>query len=127
MQQLKDKLGCNAIRCSHNPMSPSMYDACDDLGLLVMDETRHPGDDVETKASTSSPYTHTEHIEKMILRDRNHPSIFMWSIGNEEGWVHTTSIGKRIAQTMLAKQKELDPTRTCTYAADVANVYKGVI
>ncbi len=62
----------------------------------------------------------------MIMRDRNHPSIFMWSIGNEEGWIHTTSFGKRIAQTFIAKQKELDPSRTCTYAADVANVFNGV-
>ena len=50
----------------------------------------------------------------------------MWSIGNEEGWIQTTSYGKRIAQTLIAKQKEFDPTRTCTYAADVANVFHGV-
>ena len=50
----------------------------------------------------------------------------MWSIGNEEGWIHTNSVGKRIAQTFIAKQKELDPTRTCTYAADVANVFNGI-
>ncbi len=50
----------------------------------------------------------------------------MWSIGNEEGWIHTNSNGKRIAQTLFAKQKELDPSRTSTYAADVANVFNGV-
>ncbi|MDQ6761988.1 MAG: glycosyl hydrolase 53 family protein, partial [Bacteroidota bacterium] len=50
----------------------------------------------------------------------------MWSIGNEEGYIQTTVTGKRIAQTLLAKQKELDPTRTSTYGADVANIYKGV-
>lgn len=65
-------------------------------------------------------------MERLIVRDRNHPSVYMWSIGNEEGYVHTTSIGKRIALTMLAKQQELDPTRTSTYAADVANVFQGI-
>ena len=62
----------------------------------------------------------------MILRDRNHPSVFLWSIGNEEWMIQTGSHGKRMAQTFIAKQKELDPSRTCTYAADVANVYSGV-
>jgi hypothetical protein len=50
----------------------------------------------------------------------------MWSIGNEEGWVQTNSHGKRMAQTMMAKLAQLDPTRTCTYAADLANVFKGI-
>ena len=50
----------------------------------------------------------------------------MWSIGNEEFGMQTTSYGKRIAQTFIQKQKELDPTRTCTYAADVPNVFQGV-
>jgi beta-galactosidase len=65
-------------------------------------------------------------FERMILRDRNHPSIFLWSIGNEEGWVQTQDIGRRIAQSMLAKQKELDPSRTSTYAADLPNVFRGI-
>jgi beta-galactosidase len=50
----------------------------------------------------------------------------MWSIGNEEGYVHTTGVGKRIALTMLAKQQELDPTRISTYAADFANIFQGI-
>lgn len=50
----------------------------------------------------------------------------MWSIGNEEGWLQTNTTGKRIAQTLLAKQKQLDPTRTSTYAADLPNVFSGV-
>ena len=65
-------------------------------------------------------------FERLVKRDRNHPSVFMWSIGNEEGWIHTTSYGKRITQTFIAKLKQLDPTRTCTYAADLPNVYRGV-
>jgi beta-galactosidase len=112
---LKD-LGCNAIRTSHNPPTPELLDACDSLGMLVMDENR---------LLNSSPEFMNQ-LERLIKRDRNRASVFMWSIGNEEGWVHTTPIGKNIALSLLAKQKELDPTRISTYAADVANVFKGI-
>ncbi|MFA6469999.1 MAG: beta-galactosidase GalA [Bacteroidota bacterium] len=114
--QLLKELGVTAYRTSHNPPTPELLEACDSLGMLVMDETR----------LLNSGAEYLGQLERMILRDRNHPSVFMWSIGNEEGYVHTTGIGKRIAMTMLAKQKKLDPTRTSTYAADVGNVFQGV-
>lgn len=114
--RLLKNLGVNAYRTSHNPPAPELLEACDSLGMLVLDENR----------LLNSSDENMSQFERMILRDRNHPSIFMWSIGNEEGWIHTQSNGKRIAQTYIAKQKELDPTRTCTYAADVANVFNGV-
>ena len=113
---LLKNMGVNAYRTSHNAPTPELLDACDSLGMLVMDEQR---------LLNSSP-EYMNQFERLILRDRNHPSVFMWSIGNEEGWIHTNSNGRRIAQTLLAKQKELDPTRTSTYAADVANVFNGV-
>jgi beta-galactosidase len=112
---LKD-LGSNAYRASHNPPTPELLDACDSLGMLVMDEHR---------LLNSSP-EYISQLERLIKRDRNHPSIFMWSIGNEEGYQHTNSTGKRIAQTLLAKQRELDPTRISTYAADLPNVFQGI-
>ena len=112
---LKD-LGVNAYRTSHNPPTPELLEACDSLGMLVLDETR---------LLNSSP-EYMDQFERMIRRDRNHPSIFLWSIGNEEGYVQRNSFGRRIALSMLAKQKELDPTRTSTYAADVANEFKGI-
>jgi len=113
---LLKNMGVNACRTSHNPPTPEFLDACDSLGMLVLDENRLLNSSTENMSQ----------FERQILRDRNHPSVFMWSIGNEEGWIQTNSIGKRIAQTLLAKQKELDPTRTSTYAADVANVFTGV-
>jgi len=112
---LKD-MGVNACRTSHNPPTPEFLEACDSLGMLVLDENR---------LLNSSP-EYISQFERLILRDRNHPSVFLWSIANEEGWIQTNSFGKRIAQILIAKQKELDPSRTCTYAADVANEYKGV-
>lgn len=114
--RLLKELGSNAYRTSHNAPTPELLEACDSLGMLVMDEQR---------LLNSSP-EYMEQFEKLIIRDRNHPSIFMWSIGNEEGWIQTTSTGRRIAQSLLAKQRQLDPTRTSTYAADLPNVYRGI-
>jgi len=114
--RLLKNMGVNSLRTSHNPPTPELLDACDSLGMLVMDETR----------SLNSAPEFMNQFEKLILRDRNHPSVFIWSIGNEEGWIHVNGIGKRIALSMLAKQKELDPTRTATYAADNGAWYPGV-
>jgi beta-galactosidase len=112
---LKD-LGSNSYRSSHNAPTPELLDACDSLGMLVMDEQR----------LLNSSLEYLDQFERLLHRDRNHPSVFMWSIGNEEGWIQTTTTGKRIAQTLLAKQKALDPTRTSTYAADLPNVFRGI-
>ncbi|WP_421893340.1 beta-galactosidase GalA [Marinoscillum sp.] len=114
--QLLKEMGVNAYRASHNPPTPELLEACDSLGMLVLDETR---------LLNSSP-EHMGQFERLIKRDRNYPSVFLWCIGNEEGYVQTTSVGKRLALTMLAKQRELDPTRTSTYAADLANVFEGI-
>ena len=115
IQLLKD-MGSNAYRASHNASAIEVVEACDSLGMLMLSEQR---------LLNSSP-EYMSQFERLIKRDRNHPSVFIWSIGNEEGWIQTNSIGKRLAQTLLAKQKELDPTRTSTYAADLPNVFYGV-
>jgi len=109
-------LGANACRTSHNAPDPELLDACDSLGMLVLDENR---------LLNSSP-EYMQQWEQLIRRDRNHPSVFLWSIGNEEGYVQENSTGKRIALSLINKQKQLDPTRTCTYAADLGNVFRGI-
>ena len=113
---LLKEMGVNAYRTSHNAPTPELLDACDSLGMLVMDEQR----------LLNSGEEYMSQFERLIKRDRSRTSVFMWSIGNEEGWIHENSIGRRIAETFIAKQKLLDPTRSCTYAADLANVYKGI-
>jgi beta-galactosidase len=112
---LKD-MGCNAYRTSHGAPTPELLDACDSLGMLVLDEQR---------LLNSSP-EYVDQFTRLVKRDRNHPSVFLWSIGNEEGWIQTQASGRRIAQSLLALLKQLDPTRTATYAADVPNVIAGV-
>lgn len=114
--RLLKEMGVNAYRTSHNPPTPELLDACDSLGMLVMDETR----------LLNSGREYMDQFRRMILRDRNHPSIFMWSIGNEEGWVQRSGTGKRIALSMLAEMKKLDPTRTATYGADLPNHFTGI-
>ncbi|MEO5776861.1 MAG: beta-galactosidase GalA [Flavobacterium sp.] len=114
--KLLKKMGSNAYRASHNAPTPELLEACDSLGMLVLDEQR---------LLNSSP-EYIAQFERLIKRDRNHPSVFLWSIGNEEGWIQKTETGKKIAQTLLAKQNELDPSRTSTYAADMGNEFNGV-
>lgn len=114
--RLLKNMGANAYRCSHHAPAPELLDACDSLGMLVLDEQR---------LLNSSP-EYISQFERLILRDRNHPSVFLWSIGNEEGWIQTNSFGKRIASTFIQLQQKLDPSRTCTYAADLPNVFNGI-
>ncbi|MDL2211121.1 DUF4982 domain-containing protein [Bacteroides sp. OttesenSCG-928-M17] len=86
------EMGCNGIRCSHNPPAPELLDLCDRMGFIVMDETF----DIWRKRKTEYDYSHyfnewhERDLTDIILRDRNHPSIFMWCIGNEvlEQWTH---------------------------------------
>ncbi|PAW95710.1 glycoside hydrolase family 2 [Mucilaginibacter sp. MD40] len=114
--RLLKEMGVNAYRTTHNPPTPELLDACDSLGMLVMDETR----------LLTSGKEYEQQYRNLILRDRNHASIFMWSIGNEEYATHHTDIGKRIAQNQILLQQQLDPTRTSTYAANQGNYYRGV-
>ncbi|MGM9714504.1 MAG: beta-galactosidase GalA [Prevotella sp.] len=99
-------LGCNAYRSSHNPMSPAMLDVCDSLGMLVIDENRLAG---------SSAYE-INSLERMIRRDRNHPSVILWSVGNEEWGIEWDEKGERIAATMRDYCHRFDPTREMTFA-----------
>ena len=114
--RLLKQMGVNAVRTSHNPPTPEWLDACDSLGLLVLDENR---------LLNSGP-EYLDQFRRLVFRDRSRASVFMWSLGNEEGYVQTRPVGREIARTMMSRLKAWDPTRTCTYAADVANVYQGI-
>jgi len=115
VRKLKE-FGCNALRTSHNPPTPELLDACDRLGLLVMDESRLMGSDSDNLRKW----------EELIRRDRNHASVFLWSIANEEFSVQDTPQAAAIARTMQDLVKRLDPTRPVTYAAPEGNVFQGI-
>ena len=105
IKQLK-KMGCNAYRASHNPMTPALLDICDREGILIIDENRLTGINEE----------HLRLLERMIKRDRNHPSVILWSNGNEEWGMENTIQGTRIAAAMREYTHLLDPTRHSTIA-----------
>jgi beta-galactosidase len=98
--------GSNAIRTSHHPPTPEMLDACDRLGMLVLDESRQMG---------TTP-TDFDQLKRMIERDRNHPSVILWSVGNEEWSLEWSVLGERITRDLQAYAKRLDPTRNITVA-----------
>ena len=116
IKQLK-KFGCNAYRSSHNPMTPALLDICDREGILVIDENRLSGINGE----------HLRLLENMIRRDRNHPSVILWSDGNEEWGMENTVQGTRIAAAMREHTRLLDPTRHSTIAnAGGSEMIKGL-
>ena len=98
--------GNNAYRCSHHPPAPELLDACDRLGMLVLDENRLMGTSPEQLGQ----------LEAMIRRDRNHPSVILWSVGNEEWAIEGNEKGARISASMQAFARRLDPTRRTTVA-----------
>ena len=100
------EMGCNAYRCSHNPPTPELLKACDELGMLVIDENRLMGASEQI----------LKELKRMIVRDRNHPSIILWSLGNEEWSMEGTGRGARIASTMQEYARSLDSTRLYTVA-----------
>jgi beta-galactosidase len=100
-------MGGNAYRCSHNPPTPELLDACDRLGMLVIDENRLMG--------TSEDQL--QYLKRLIRRDRNHPSVILWSLGNEEWGIEGNEKGERITATMQAIAAQLDPTRPATVAS----------
>jgi len=100
-------MGVNAIRSAHHPATPELLDACDRLGMLVIDEHRMMG---------TAPQIRDE-MQRMVRRDRNHPSVILWSVGNEEWAIENTAIGTRLAREMQTIVKRLDPTRPVTLAA----------
>jgi len=108
------EMGANAWRMSHNPPTPSLLDACDRLGMLVMDENRHLGDSPDNLAEVAS----------MVQRDRNHQSIIMWSMCNEQPEA-STEAGGRVFAAMKATVLKYDSTRPVTSAMNSGWFGKG--
>jgi beta-galactosidase len=104
VQKLKE-MGANAMRYSHNEMAPELLDACDRLGILVMAENRHLGDSPEILGE----------LDSLVRQDRNHPSIVIWSISNEEK-EQGSELGAKQGRAMVKLIRQLDDTRPVTAA-----------
>jgi beta-galactosidase len=118
-RQLKilKEMGCNAIRFSHNPPASELLDLCDQMGFLVIDEAFDMWQKRKNKFDYHLDFKewHKKDIEAMVLRDRNHPSVFMWSIGNEIR-EQFDSTGTILTRELVEIVKQLDPTRPVTSA-----------
>jgi beta-galactosidase len=110
------EFGCNAYRTSHNAPTPELLEACDRVGMIVMDENRLLGSDAQNIARWHD----------QVLRDRNHASVCIWSIANEEFAVQDTPQAANVARTMQDAVHRLDPTRPVTYASPEDDVFLGV-
>jgi beta-galactosidase len=99
------EMGCNALRTSHNPPTPELLDAADELGMLVFDETRMMSSNPEGLSQFAN----------LVRRDRNRPSVFMWSMGNEEGTA-ATDRGALILTAMKAVATREDGSRPVSIA-----------
>jgi len=121
LEMLKD-MGCNAIRTSHNPPAPELLELTDQMGFLVMDESF----DVWVRQKTPLdfhlifPDWHEQDLRAHLRRDRNHPSVILWSIGNEVGEQYTGVDGAALAKSLCDIVHEEDPTRPTTTAMNWA-------
>ena len=122
------EMGCNAIRCAHNPPDPGLLDLCDELGFYVLDEAFDEWAQLKWKVAGSNTHesrgysewfeeNHVTDIEAMLYRDRNHPSVIMWSTGNEVP-EQSTPDGHLLAKKLQDICHRIDPSRLCTQAND---------
>jgi len=127
MEILKE-MGCNAIRTSHNPPAPELLDLADRMGFIIMDEAFDMWKKPKNKLDYSTVWDemHKKDLQDLILRDRNHPSVMIWSIGNEilEQW---DSTGIAIAKELAGYVRELDTTRPVTSATNDPKPYNFII
>jgi beta-galactosidase len=116
------EMGCNAIRMSHNPPAPELLGMTDRMGFLVIDEVF---DMWETNKTTSDFHLifadwSEPILRSFIRRDRNHPSVIIWSVGNEVGEQYTDTAGALVASRLVNIAHEEDPTRPVTASMNYA-------
>lgn len=116
------EMGCNAIRMSHNPPTPELLDLADRMGFMVIDEIFDSWERKKTPLDFHLifPEWHEQDLRALIRRDRNHPSIILWSYGNEVGEQYTDKEGALVANRLYQIVKDEDPTRLATLAMNYA-------
>jgi beta-galactosidase len=120
--EILQRMGANAIRMSHNPPAPELLELTDRMGLLVMDEVFDSWERKKTPLDFHLifPDWHEQDLRAMMRRDRNHPSIIMWSVGNEVGEQYTGEAGAAISTRLVGIAREEDATRPVTVAMNYA-------
>lgn len=120
--QLLREMGVNALRMSHNPPAPELLDLADRMGFLVVDEVFDSWERRKTPLDFHLIFKdwHEPDLRAMVRRDRNHPSVFLWSIGNEVGEQYTGEEGSAIGRELVSFVREEDPTRLTMTAMNYA-------
>lgn len=117
--ELLKEMGCNAIRLSHNPHAECILDMCDRMGILVFNEAFDKWNDLANARMASFEETWRKDLEDFIKRDRNHPSVFIWSVGNEvtdQQLFGKDNFGVDLLKEMIDTVHKTDPTRKVTCA-----------
>lgn len=116
--EILKEMGCNAIRTAHNPPAPELLELTDRMGFLVMDEAFDVWERKKTPLDFHLIFDdwHEQDLRALVRRDRNHPSVIMWSYGNEVGEQYTGEKGAALAKQLQDIIKEEDPTRPTTSA-----------
>ena len=109
------KMGCNAIRCSHNPQAAEFYDLCDEMGFLVIDELYDKWNGTQLYFQRLFDADRMDDLTRMVHRDINHPSIILWSVGNEVEIQYSEAFYGYLEE-MCAACRKLDPTRGVSMA-----------
>jgi beta-galactosidase len=124
--EIMKEMGCNAIRTSHNVPAPELLDLCDKMGFIVIDEIFDKYDNKADLPQGADFFEFAEpNVRNFVMRDRNHPSIVLWSVGNEISEVETNSNGGfRKLQAMVNNFKKYDPTRPVTLVCHIADAAK---
>jgi beta-galactosidase len=116
------EMGCNAIRTAHNPPAPELLELTDRMGFLVVDEIFDVWERRKTPLDSHLifPDWHEQDLRALVRRDRNHPSVIMWSFGNEVGEQYTGEQGAAVAKRLHDITRDEDPTRPATTAINWA-------
>lgn len=116
------EMGCNAIRMAHNPPSPELLELTDQMGFLVIDEIYDSWERKKTPLDFHLifPEWSEQDLRALIRRDKNHPSVILWSYGNEVGEQYTDHAGAQVAKRLYEIAKDEDPTRLTTLAMNYA-------
>jgi beta-galactosidase len=120
--EMLQEMGFNALRMSHNPPDPQLLELCDRMGILVIDEVFDSWDRKKSPLGFHLifPDWHEQDLRAMIRRDRNHPSVILWSVGNEVGEQYTGEAGAAVARRLVAIAHDEDPGRPTTNAMNYA-------
>ncbi len=123
--EILKEMGCNAIRMSHNPPDSRLLDLCDQMGFMVIDEIFDSWEKKKTAHDFHLIFKdwHEADIRNFVQRDKNHPSIIMWSFGNEVGEQYTDSLGAKLAMNLKEIVLQEDNTRPTTFSMNFAKPY----